>query len=120
MENFIVFSDKFSEGKVRASWIPPLLNHADILQDNPEDPIGQVKLELYCEKFTFKEDKMANLLRYIKTSNTFLTVHNGELKCTMKSTDDLKDFAYLDKSRKRAQMTKKGVVVGGCYRMCKP
>ena len=92
-----IFTDSFR--KTRAN----LLNHADSLEDNPEAPIGQVKSKLYCEMFTLKEDKMAGLLQYIKTSNTLLTVHNGELKCTMRSTDNLKDFAYLDKSRKRAQ-----------------
>ena len=63
---------------------------------------------------------MADLSQYIKASNTFLTVDNGELKCKMRSTDDLKDFEYMNKSRKRAQMTKKGAVVDGCYRTCKP
>ena len=60
---------------------------------------------------------MADLLQYIKASNTFLTFDNGELKYTIRSTDYLKD---LDDSSKRAQMTKKGAVVSLCYRMCKP
>ena len=38
----------------------------------------------------------------------------------MRSTDDFKDFRTLDESREKAQMTKKGAVVGGCYRNCKP
>ena len=38
----------------------------------------------------------------------------------MRSTDDLKDFGYLDESRLRVQMTKNGAVVGFWYRMCKP
>ena len=62
---------------------------------------------------------MADLLKYKKASNTSLTV-NGKLKNTMRSTDDLKDFGYMDESRKRAHITKKGAVVGLWYRMCKP
>ena len=38
----------------------------------------------------------------------------------MRSTDDFKDFRTLDESREKAEMTKKGAVVGGCYRNCKP
>ena len=48
-----------------------------------------------------------------------MTVENGKFKNTVRSTDDLKDFGYLYESRKRAQMTKEGAVVGLCYRMCK-
>ena len=61
-----------------------------------------------------------DLLHYIKASNTFLAVKNGELMSTIRSTDNLKDFGYLDESRKKAQMKRKGAVVCGCYRMCKP
>ena len=62
---------------------------------------------------------MADLLQYIGVFNTFLTLDNEGLKFTMRSTDDLKDFGILNESRKREQMTKKSVVVGGSYRNCK-
>ena len=56
----------------------------------------------------------------MKASNNFLTNDNGEFQYTIKSTNNLKDFKYIDESRERAQMTKKSAVVGGCYRISKP
>ena len=57
------------------------------------------------KRITPKRDKIADLLEDIKASNTFLTVENGKLRYIMRSTDDLKDFGYLDDSRRRAQLT---------------
>ena len=56
----------------------------------------------------------------MKASNNFLTIDNGELPYTIRSTDNLKDFRYIDESGERAQMTKESAVVGGCYRISKP
>ena len=57
------------------------------------------------KRITPKRDKIADILEDIKASNTFLTVENGKLRYIMRSTDDLKDFGYLDDSRRRAQST---------------
>ena len=62
---------------------------------------------------------MADLLEDIKASNIFLTVKNWELKYTMRSPDNPKDFGYLNESRKKAKLAKKCAVVDGCYRMFK-
>ena len=64
--------------------------------------------------------QMADLFQKIKASNTFLKVHHKELKYTSRSTNDLKDFWYLDESKRRAQLTSKDAVVGEYYRMFKP
>ena len=62
---------------------------------------------------------MSDLLQYIRASNTFLAVENRELIYTMRSTDNLKDFGYLDESQKRAQIIEKGAVECECYRLWK-
>ena len=104
MENFNVLSDQFSDGKVR----------------NPKNQICLVNSVWYCEGVTPSEDKMADLLEDIKFSNSVMTIEDRVLKYTMRSTDNLKDFRYLDEGIRRAQLTKKPAVVGGCYSMCKP
>ena len=56
----------------------------------------------------------------ITASNFFLTVENGKLKYKMGSTDNVKDSECLDESRRRKQLTKKGSVSDGCYKIYKP
>ena len=63
---------------------------------------------------------MADLFEKIKAFNTVLTVEKWELKYTMRSADDIKNFGYLDESQRRGQWTKKGAVVGKSNRMYKP
>ena len=63
---------------------------------------------------------MAALFLHMSASNNFLTVDNRKLQYTIRSTDNLEDFKYMNESKKRAQITKKGAVLGGCYRICKP
>ena len=43
------------------------------------------------------------MLENIEDFNTFLTVENGKLKKTIRSTNELEDFWKLDESRRREQ-----------------
>ena len=65
-----------------------MLNLADLLSSTP-NPIGMVNSVWYCARVTSNRDNMADLSQYIKASNTFLAVENGELIYTMRSTDNL-------------------------------
>ena len=71
-----------------------MLNPADSGTRDNKNPVW------YCQQVTLKGDKMNDLLKDIKASNTTLTVENGELKYLMRSTDDLKDFLYWDESKR--------------------
>ena len=91
-----------------------MLNLEDCLTSTPNDPINMMNLVWYCEASNPKEMKIADLFLHMSASNNFLTVNNRKLQYTIRSTDNLEDFEDMDESKKRAQITKKCAVLGGC------
>ena len=63
---------------------------------------------------------IVEFLGEIKEYSTFLTVSNVELIYDMKTTEELKYFNHIDEGKRRAQLRKRGTVIGGCFRTCKP
>jgi len=52
LENLITLSEQFSEGKVRASWVPSRLNLGDLLTRAPKNPINIVNSKWYRNAIT--------------------------------------------------------------------
>ena len=71
----------------------------DKLESNPGIKLENFIVSFWIVPFQIEYCRMgmkiADLLEDSKASNTFSTVENGELKNTIRSTADLKDFGYL-------------------------
>ena len=77
-ENLNLLSSQFSDGTVRAMWVPSKLNIADTLTKAVNNPVQVVNSPWYQNGVMPTGERFVDLLDKLKESNTFLTMKNEQ------------------------------------------